>query len=134
MPTPETILVAVAVIAKGTKILIAKRAAEQHQGDKWEYPGGKVEAGESVEQALVRELDEELGIKVQSQQALLEISHQYPEKTVKLMVQWVDEFDGNPVGRENQPLRWVEAQDLPSFTFPDANGPITEAIVARLRC
>jgi len=101
--------VAVGVIVNSLgDILIARRANDAHQGGLWEFPGGKVEAGETVSQALTRELHEELGIDIDaaSCRSLIEINHDYADKTVFLDVWLVTRFRGEAVGREGQPLRW----------------------------
>jgi 8-oxo-dGTP diphosphatase len=108
-------------------ILIAKRPADKHQGGLWEFPGGKVEAGESPQQALARELEEELGITPTVSHPLIRIAHDYPDKQVLLDVWQVSAFAGEPHGREQQPLRWVAPQELPAFAFPAANLPIITA-------
>lgn len=126
--------VAVGVISDGAdRILIARRAEHLHQGGLWEFPGGKVEAGETVEQALRRELFEELAIEVAAQQPLLTIAHDYSDKSVLLDVWWVSEFFGEPQAREGQPLRWVDIAKLHEFEFPAANQPIIAAIKQHAR-
>ena len=119
----------VAAVIRGDdgRILIARRADTQHQGGLWEFPGGKVEAGESVEAALARELREELGIEVTRSRALIKVSHDYPDKQVLLDVREVDAFTGEPHGAEGQPLEWVAPRDLPQYEFPEANKPIVAA-------
>ena len=125
--------VAVGVISDGADgILIAQRAASAHQGGLWEFPGGKVEAGESVRDALRRELHEELAIDVTACEPLLAIEHDYSDKAVLLDVWWVSAFSGAPHGREGQPLRWVPAAQLHAVAFPDANVPIIQAIEKKL--
>lgn len=125
--------VAVGVIVNGEReILIALRPQSKHQGGLWEFPGGKVEARESVQTALDRELYEELGLRVLSCRPLIEISHDYPDRSVLLDVWWVEKFSGEPRGRENQPLQWVAADQLQRFDFPAANKPIVEAVAAAL--
>ena len=125
--------VAVGVISDGgANILIAKRAQHLHQGGLWEFPGGKVEAGETVEQALRRELLEELAIEVTAQQPLLVIEHDYPDKAVFLDVWWVSAFSGEPQAREGQPLRWAAAASLDEFEFPAANAPIIAAVRSKV--
>jgi len=121
--------VAVGVIVNTDgKILIAKRPLSAHQGGLWEFPGGKVDAGETIEQALVRELHEELAINVLASQPLIQIRHHYPDKSVLLDVHKVTQFSGIPVGNEGQPVQWVDAKALPNFEFPAANRPIISAI------
>ncbi|MBD2859749.1 8-oxo-dGTP diphosphatase MutT [Spongiibacter sp. KMU-158] len=125
--------VAVGVICNSEgEILIAKRADHLHQGGLWEFPGGKVEAEESVVDALVRELEEELGITAvrEACNPLMEITHDYGDKQVMLDVWWVRDFCGEPEGREGQPLNWVEAAQLNDFAFPEANIAIIEKITA----
>ncbi|MCD5993356.1 Nudix family hydrolase [Pseudomonas sp. CDFA 602] len=109
------------------KILIAKRADSQHQGGLWEFPGGKVEAGETVQVALARELREELGIEVFAARPLIKVQHDYPDKQVLLDVWEVSEFTGEPHGAEGQPLAWVSARELADYDFPEANKPIVAA-------
>ncbi len=123
--------VAVGVIVNSLgDILIARRASDAHQGGLWEFPGGKVEAGEGVREALARELHEELGILIEldSCRSLIEISHDYSDKVVLLDVWRVTQFRGEPEGREGQPLRWVSPQSLSDYAFPAANTAIVEAI------
>lgn len=109
------------------RVLIARRPLGKHQGGLWEFPGGKIEPGESAEVALARELQEELGIRVRQARPLIRIHHDYPDKQVLLDVWEVTAFDGEPHGAEGQPLAWVRAQDLPSYEFPAANRPIVAA-------
>ena len=118
------------ILSPENTILIALRHRDSHQGGLWEFPGGKVETGESVESALARELDEELGIEVVEVRPLMTINHDYPDKSVCLDVWWVEHFSGEPAGREGQLIRWVAVADLMNYTFPPANAAIVEAIQA----
>lgn len=121
--------VAVGVIVDALgNILIAKRAASSHQGGLWEFPGGKVDAGESIHQALVRELKEELAITVTASEPLIQIRHHYADKSVLLDVHKVTCFEGVPIGNEGQPIRWVTPEELSLYEFPAANRPIITAI------
>lgn len=113
-------------------ILITRRAPTAHQGGLWEFPGGKVETGESLVEALTRELLEELGIVVGRTSALLTVCHDYGDKEVLLDVHVVWEFDGEASSRENQPMAWVAPQALAQYAFPQANVPIVEAVVKLL--
>ncbi|MEE1921264.1 Nudix family hydrolase [Pseudomonas sp. 148P] len=124
----KRIHVAAAVIrgADG-RILIARRGETQHQGGLWEFPGGKVEAGEAVQTALARELREELGIEVTAARPLIKIKHDYPDKQILLDVWEVSAFTGEPHGAEGQPLAWVAPRDLADYEFPEANRPIVAA-------
>lgn len=118
-----------AAVIRGTdgKVLIAKRADTQHQGGLWEFPGGKVEPGETVRDALARELHEELGIVVSAARPLIQIKHDYPDKQVLLDVWEVSSFTGEPHGAEGQPLAWVTSRALADYEFPAANQPIVAA-------
>lgn len=125
--------VAVGVILDARqRILITRRAEDAHQGGLWEFPGGKVEAGESVATALARELKEELGIVIGRTSPLLEVRHDYGDKQVFLDIHLVWEYEGEPSGLENQPLAWVPAAQLPRYEYPAANVPIVEAVQQRL--
>ncbi|WP_444911373.1 8-oxo-dGTP diphosphatase MutT [Microbulbifer sp. JMSA004] len=125
----KVVHVAVGVVTRGDgKILIARRPDHLHMGGRWEFPGGKVEAGESVQEALYRELLEEVAIEVQELQPLVEIRHDYPEKTVLLDTWQVTQFTGEALGREQQEIKWVSAGELDKFHFPDANQAIIEAV------
>jgi 8-oxo-dGTP diphosphatase len=121
--------VAVGVILDADRnVLITRRADTAHQGGLWEFPGGKVEAGETLQQALTRELREELGIEVGRTSALLEIRHDYEDKAVLLDVHVVWDYSGEARGLEDQPLAWVTPGKLSQYEFPAANVPIIEAI------
>jgi 8-oxo-dGTP diphosphatase len=109
------------------RILIARRADTQHQGGLWEFPGGKVEAGETAAAALSRELREELDIVVTQARPLIKVQHDYPDKQVLLDVWEVSAFTGQPRGVEGQPLAWVSARELADHEFPAANQPIVAA-------
>ncbi|WP_435605951.1 Nudix family hydrolase [Pseudomonas knackmussii] len=109
------------------RVLIARRPDDKHQGGLWEFPGGKVEEGEPVQAALARELEEELGIRVQQARPLIRVAHDYPDKQVLLDVWEVSAFNGEPHGAEGQPLAWVSPRELPDYDFPAANRPIVQA-------
>lgn len=121
----ETVVVAVGVLVDNEgRVLVSKRAADAHQGGLWEFPGGKVEAAESVVDALRRELAEELGIQIEDSAPMLTIEHDYGDKKVRLDVHRVTQWQGEARGLEGQPLAWQFPDDLRSWPFPDANAPI----------
>ena len=121
--------VAVGVILDPARnVLITRRAEDSHQGGLWEFPGGKVESGESLVDALARELREELGIEVGRTSPLLEVRHDYGDKSVVLEVHVVWDFSGRARGLEDQPLVWVAPTELGAYDFPAANGPIVNAV------
>lgn len=121
--------VAVGVIRNSlNQVLIALRPSHKHQGDLWEFPGGKIESGESCGEALARELEEELGIVPIKSKPLIQIPFDYADKSVRLEVQEVLEFRGAPLGMEGQPLRWVYPSELSQYSFPAANKRIVKAL------
>lgn len=124
---PRVHVAAGVIVNLNGKILIARRPEHLHQGGLWEFPGGKLEDNEDTQQALVRELHEELGISVTSLRPLIRVHHDYPDKHVLLDVWYVDGFSGEAHGREGQPVEWVRPGDLRQFTFPAANQPILSA-------
>jgi 8-oxo-dGTP diphosphatase len=129
----NVIHVAVAVIINTNKeVLLALRQSHQHQGNLWEFPGGKVESNEQVYNALVREIDEEIGLTISSAHALVKINHDYCDKAVLLDVWFVDEFSGQAQGREGQQLRWCAVSNLRENDFPAANVAIIHAIKSEL--
>ena len=119
---------AAAIVNGNNEILISQRAADAHQGGLWEFPGGKLESGESVQQALLRELEEELGIRANSYRPLIKITHQYAERTILLDVWKVDDYHGKAIGREGQVVRWQSIDQLNQAEFPAANIPVIQAI------
>ncbi|WP_394239990.1 Nudix family hydrolase [Halopseudomonas laoshanensis] len=108
-------------------ILIAKRPDAAHQGGLWEFPGGKLEEGEPRLDGLARELQEELGIQITNAHPLIDIRHDYPDKSIRLDVWSVSAFSGEAHGAEGQQVRWVAPQDLGQYAFPAANKPIVLA-------
>lgn len=121
--------VAVGVVHNANgEILLSQRAPDKHQGGKWEFAGGKVEPGEQVEQALVREFDEELGIRPTHIHPLIQIPFEYAEHTVLLDVWHIYAFDGKLHAREQQAIQWVPKTQLREFEFPPANHAIIRAI------
>ena len=124
----EVIHVAAGVIVNpGGKVLIARRPAHVHQGGLWEFPGGKLESNEPVEEALKRELHEELGIDIQLAHPLIRIHHDYSDKSVLLDVWKITAFTGDAHGKEGQAIKWVKPEELDQFSFPEANKPIIAA-------
>lgn len=124
---------AVGVILRGDQVYVCLRPDDKHQGGKWEFPGGKVDHGESVEQALSRELDEEIGIQVTQSTPLTVITHDYGDKKVVLDVHTVTAFTGQPYGKEGQAGRWCAVESLQPADFPAANVDIIKAIHASCR-
>lgn len=125
----DALPVAVGVLVdESGRVLIARRHHAGHQGGKWEFPGGKKEAGESTFDALRRELREELGISVESARPLIQVRHAYPDKVVHLDVWRVTRFSGIPSGREGQPIQWIALTELRNLDLPAADRPILTAL------
>lgn len=127
----EPLHVAVGVVLdQSRRVLISRRAPGSHQGDLWEFPGGKLEPGESLRHALARELREELGIEIGRSSPLLQVRHDYGDRRVLLDVHVVWDFAGEARGLEGQPLAWVAPGSLGHYPFPEGNVPIIGAIAA----
>lgn len=125
----NVVQVAVAIILNTAgEVLLALRDPQAHQGGLWEFPGGKVEAGETVMQALAREAHEELGIEVAHSSLLKSIQYAYPDKQVMLHVCLVNAFHGTPAGAEGQPIKWLAIDKLKPSMFPAANRSIIRAL------
>ncbi|MBL4828825.1 MAG: 8-oxo-dGTP diphosphatase MutT [Aliivibrio sp.] len=110
-------------------IFITKRASHLHQGGYWEFPGGKVELGETAEQALIRELDEEIGIISTSLEPFVQIEFDYPDKALKFDFIKVISFDGEPYGKEGQQGEWVTIKQLKNYSFPEANESVVKLVI-----
>lgn len=106
------------------ELLIAERPKQKYKGGLWEFPGGKVEPQETVFQALQRELQEELGIQVETAESWLQFEHDYGDRVVLLDVWRVKTFSGTPTGSEGQLIRWVALDRLSEYHFPDGNKAI----------
>ncbi len=127
MTTPPLHIVLGLLRSADGRYLIAQRATKAHQGGLWEFPGGKVEAGEGADAALVRELQEELGVTPTQFRPLIRIPHDYGDRRVLLDAYLVEAWQGEPHGREGQPTRWVSAAGLDDYPFPAANRPLLRA-------
>ncbi len=127
----KQIHVAVGILFNGAgEILIARRPEASHQGGLWEFPGGKVEKNESVFGALKREFLEEVAINIIDAQSFISIEHDYGDKKVLLDVWSSSHFKGEAKGLEGQQIQWVEPEKLKDLSFPAANIPIIEKLLA----
>ncbi len=117
-----------ALIDDRGRVLLARRHDHAHQGGLWEFPGGKCEAGETPQTALVRELREELGIEVAACRPLIRVAHDYGDRRVKLHVFRVAAWEGEPRGLEDQPLAWVAPAALGDYPMPAADRPVVTAL------
>jgi mutator protein MutT len=124
--------VGVAIISNAAgEILIDKRKMGGAMGGMWEFPGGKIEAGETIVDCIVREIREELAIDISVGEHLLTIEHNYPTIRVTLIVHHCKHISGIPQPIESDEIRWVKIGDLRQYQFPDANVAIIQAILHR---
>jgi 8-oxo-dGTP diphosphatase len=128
--TPAVHVVAAVPRDAAGRVLITQRPPGKHMAGYWEFPGGKIGAGESGEQALRRELAEELGVALQRCHPLLQLRHDYADRVVQLEVFVVDEYGGQPSGLEAQALKWVAVAELAAQGLLPADRPIVEALNA----
>jgi len=113
------------------RILIAERLGGGPFHGLWEFPGGKIVAGETAPQALSRELAEELGIEVTEYSSFMNLRHEYDDRVVSIEFFVVSEWNCEPVGREGQALRWVPAQSLDADELLPADVPVITALQNR---
>lgn len=110
------------------RVLVSKRKPGRHLPNLWEFPGGKVELGESHAEALRRELHEEIGIDTRASRPLVSVTHRYPEKTIRLWLYEVSDYAQTPHGREGQALQWVSMNALPALDMPAADRPLVKVL------
>ena len=125
---PQFIEVSAALIFRGGKLLITQRHAKAHLGGRWEFPGGKREAGESFEQCLVREIREELGVEITVGELFEEISHAYPEKNVVLKFFLCKLISGEPQPLDCAAVKWIDKDGLEAHEFPAADARLLEKL------
>ncbi len=121
------VVAAVITDARG-RILLNRRTGNSDMAGLWEFPGGKREPGESSEQALVRELREELGIEAEVGEWVMEVPQLYPDKRLRLEVRMVRQWKGTARGREGQAITWVNADKLGRYSMPPADLPVVAAL------
>lgn len=132
MPTKKILLVAAcALVDADRRVLIAERPTGKSMAGLWEFPGGKVEAGETPEETLIRELQEELGIvtQVECLAPLTFASHMYEEFHLLMPLYVCRRFEGIPQPREGQRLKWVRAKELRDWAMPPADAPLIPFLV-----
>ena len=122
------IKVAAAIIRRDQRMLLTRRRADSHLPNLWEFPGGKVEPGESLPEALQRELREELGISVEVLDECYTTSHHYPARSVELHFFNCRIIKGEPSAIEVAEFRWVKSADLLSYNFPEADLELVERL------
>jgi 8-oxo-dGTP diphosphatase len=130
---PLVRVVAAALYDSQGRVLITERPPGKHLAGRWEFPGGKLEPGESEQQALVRELREELGIEVATAHPELTLRHDYAERRVEISMWIVDDYAGEPRGLDGQRLKWVAPMELADEDVLEADRPFIEALQGRPR-
>lgn len=127
---PREITVVAAVIRDDEgRVLLAQRPEGRHMGGLWEFPGGKINDGEAPGEALVRELDEELGIGIEVQRPLTFAVHEEPGLRILLLFYGARIARGEPHGHEGQAIEWVAVKDLPLFPTPPADAELIRLLV-----
>ena len=120
-PLKARFQIAVGIVDRNGRVLISKRKPDAHSGDLWEFPGGKVREGESPEQAVVRELREELGIGVRVERFYARVEHEYPDRRIELLAYLCVLEEGKPTPIHCVACDWVPISDLNRRSFPEAN-------------
>jgi 8-oxo-dGTP diphosphatase len=130
-PKKLVLVVACALIDADGRVLLAQRPEGKTLAGLWEFPGGKVEPGETPETSLIRELEEELGIitKAACLAPLSFASHAYETFHLLMPLYICRRFEGNPIPREGQQLKWVRAKDLRKYAMPPADEPLVAALL-----
>jgi 8-oxo-dGTP diphosphatase len=128
LKTPQIRVVAGALFDRQGAVLIAQRPEGKHLAGAWEFPGGKIAAGESDERALTRELREELGVEVVSSRAFMTLAHDYGDRCIELRLRLVERWRGAPQGLDGQALRWVPLALLGEADILEADRPFIGAL------
>jgi 8-oxo-dGTP diphosphatase len=116
------------IIEGDGKVLIGRRKPGKHMGGKWEFPGGKIEPGETPEESLVRELAEELGVQARVGRFLGRAFFEGDGVSLELLVYRVEGVEGTPVLREHEELRWVKPEELLSYDLADSDRAVVKEL------
>jgi 8-oxo-dGTP diphosphatase len=125
MPTIQVVL---AYIERDGQVLLTRRPAGTHLAGCWEFPGGKIEPGETPQQALIREVDEEIGLAVTVSEELAATTYAYPDRRVALHLYRCIAHVGEPVARHVAAVQWVSADALEQVAMPPANAALVKVI------
>jgi len=121
-----------AIIINNGKVLIARRAEDQKLAGKWEFPGGKIESGETPEECLVREIKEELGVDIKVDTFFAENTYQYDTETIKLLAYKARWVDGEYKLAVHNQIKWVKPYELENYDFAPADVPFIEKLKEEL--
>jgi 8-oxo-dGTP diphosphatase len=124
----DEVKVTAGILEENGLVLIARRKPGKHMGGKWEFPGGKIEMGETPEESLARELEEELDVRARIGELLCTSSWEGEGVSLELLVYRVTGFEGTPVLREHEEIRWVQPKDLRSFDLADSDRSVVEKL------
>jgi 8-oxo-dGTP diphosphatase len=128
--TGDITVVAAVIRDQAGRVLLARRPDHTHMGGLWEFPGGKIRAGENPRPALVRELREELGVEASIGERLASAIHEEPGLKILLLFFAARLLEGQPVGREGQDVRWVHPTELPDYPTPPADAELVALLAA----
>ena len=123
--------VTAAIIEENGRILLAQRKAGSHLALKWEFPGGKIEKGESLEQCLKRELKEELNVDCEIGDFFCENTYDYGDKLIHLITYRAKIISGVPRAIVHEQIAWVKKEELESYDMPEADVPIVRKIMSK---
>lgn len=126
--------VVAAVIERGNRILCAQRKDKGELARKWEFPGGKIEQGETRQQALDREIEEELGIQIEIGSHIMTVEHCYTAFAIRLHTYSASITQGQPVMREHMAIRWLRREELKTLDWAPADLPVVERIMEQTAC
>ena len=121
--------VVAALIRQGEKFMICQRPAHKARGLLWEFVGGKVEAGETKEEALKRECHEELDVLISVENVFMEVTHEYPDLLVHLTLFCATIAEGEPKKLEHNDIQWITPEQIPNYDFCPADKEILEKII-----
>jgi len=130
MTMMRRIKVTAAILAREGKILIAQRKPGEYLAARWEFPGGKLEAGESATDCLVRELREELGIEAEIGELVSVAKHDYPHILIELMVYKARHLSGRARAIDHAAIKWLEPGELAGYEFLEADKPIVQRLIS----
>ena len=134
MPRKQPIRVTAAIIRRPGRILLAQRQTGDHLAGHWEFAGGKIEDGETPEECLARELEEEFGVGAEIGRFVASSRHAYDDREIELLAYEAELAQGEWNLDSHDEVRWVEERDLLSYNLAPADVPIAEAFAGQRRC
>ena len=131
MKDMKTVEVSAAMIRRGGKVLLCRRNKNSKRALKWEFPGGKLNDGETGEEALVREIGEELDCLISVKGALTDVTYEYPDITIHMTLYECSLSEGEPSALEHEEIRWVDPDDIVSYDLCPADRIMTQSLGLR---